>query len=30
MWRMEVPHRLYLVENSRWIEWCTRRATGDT
>jgi hypothetical protein len=28
MWRMEVPHRLYLVENSRWIEWLHEESDG--
>ena len=28
MWRMEIPHRLYVVENSRWIEWLHDESDG--
>ena len=28
MWRMEVLHRLYLVEDSRWIEWLHDQSDG--
>ena len=28
MWRMEIPHRLYLVESSRWIEWLHEESDG--
>ena len=28
MWRMEVPHRLYFVESSRWIEWLHEESDG--
>jgi hypothetical protein len=28
MWRMEVPHRLYLADDSRWIEWLHDESDG--
>jgi hypothetical protein len=28
MWRMEVPHRLYVVDDSRWIEWLHDESDG--
>jgi hypothetical protein len=28
MWRMEIPHRLYVVEGSRWIEWLHDESDG--
>jgi hypothetical protein len=28
MWRLEIPDPLYVVENSRWIEWLHRESDG--
>ena len=28
MWRLEIAHRLYLVEGSRWIEWLHDESDG--
>jgi len=28
VWRMEVPHRLYVVEDSRWIAWLHDESDG--